>query len=677
MRIARERYNPYVVLIEDAQTDIREIVRRAFLSREPKDRTEKKLEKVIREAVGSIEIGRLKRDVAQALIAFANKQRRLWLTIGLSPEVVMFLATERSRKNPNLPRPGRVADELASIPTNSEVKLTYDNASSRGVPLGRFYSEVWRELVVPAIERAAASVALDPNDYSGRNSLRNLAEMEVRYHDHLDNIAELKARGVRLVVCSSHADCSSRCAPWQGRVYSLDGSSGVIDGHRYVPLETATDIWYTTKAGRRYKNGLLGFNCYDDKTEVYTSDGWKHFAELNGTELFYTLDTATKTSEWQEASEYYRSEYCGDMVHFTSATTDICVTPNHSMLVYSSKKPALRFIDAVDCTATHFFTAGQQWHDNDVKTVILGGKTVNADLYFKFMAYYLADGSRHAETAVKIAQTNNDEMYAELRGLPFKVWRDKEKIVIHGRELAEELAAYGVCDKKYIPETVKNASRRQIRLFLSAFIATDGYKSKPHNIDGYMRQPHLSVFTTSRRMADDLTELAMKAGYRPKTDTLEPTDKSINFKNGAYASKKVLYVIHLNRRTNITKTYKVFEPYSGYVYCVTVPNHTLLVRRNGRTVWCGNCRHRLEPYVGQLLPTVTAAERKAEYRITLNQRRLEREVRHAKVNAAMNKGLDSAAYRNYLAQAREASKRYSAYCKENGRATYPMRTAII
>ena len=28
-----------------------------------------------------------------------------------------------------------------------------------------------------------------------------------------------------------------------------------------MPLEEATDVWYTTKAGKRYKNGLLGFNC--------------------------------------------------------------------------------------------------------------------------------------------------------------------------------------------------------------------------------------------------------------------------------------------------------------------------------------------------------------------------------------------------------------------------------
>ncbi|MBQ8407144.1 MAG: hypothetical protein IJY38_04415, partial [Clostridia bacterium] len=46
------------------------------------------------------------------------------------------------------------------------------------------------------------------------------------------------------------------------RVYSLDGTTGTTkDGRKYVPLETATDIYYTTKAGRTYKNCLLGFNC--------------------------------------------------------------------------------------------------------------------------------------------------------------------------------------------------------------------------------------------------------------------------------------------------------------------------------------------------------------------------------------------------------------------------------
>lgn len=74
--------------------------------------------------------------------------------------------------------------------------------------------------------------------------------------------SDFKSNGVKLVIASAHADCSGRCSKWQGKVYSLDGSYGTTeDGREYQPLENATDVYYTTKAGRTYKNGLLGFNC--------------------------------------------------------------------------------------------------------------------------------------------------------------------------------------------------------------------------------------------------------------------------------------------------------------------------------------------------------------------------------------------------------------------------------
>lgn len=38
-------------------------------------------------------------------------------------------------------------------------------------------------------------------------------------------------------------------------------------------------------------------------------------------------------------------------------------------------------------------------------------------------------------------------------------------------------------------------------------------------------------------------------------------------------------------------------PYNDYVYCVELPKyHTLLVRRNGKICWCGNCRTTTVPY---------------------------------------------------------------------------------
>lgn len=135
------------------------------------------------------------------------------------------------------------------------------NANVYGVPLKEFTEDV-RKRVQATVDNLIKQTAKDPDDISGRNSLRNKAEMQVRYEKHLTDITDLKASGAKLVICSAHTDCSERCRPWQGKVYSLDGTSGTTDdGRSYQPLENATDVYYTTKSGKTYKNGLLGFNC--------------------------------------------------------------------------------------------------------------------------------------------------------------------------------------------------------------------------------------------------------------------------------------------------------------------------------------------------------------------------------------------------------------------------------
>ena len=257
MKIANDSLNPYVEYVEDAQGEIRLLVKRAYLQRLPENEVNEALKKIVRHATRDVKIDRLKGDIIRSLINYANRQRRLWSSLGISPEALLFLGSVQGKEQPPTP-PQRV---LQALPQ-------YRKEMSAGVPLQRYYKDVWREKIKPTLERIAAEKALDPTDIAAHNSLRNLAEMEVRYRDHIDEIAELKSAGTKLVVCSAHTDCSDRCAPWQGRVYSLDGTSGTTpDGHRYVPLEEATDHYYTTKAGRTYKNGLLGFNCRHKITE--------------------------------------------------------------------------------------------------------------------------------------------------------------------------------------------------------------------------------------------------------------------------------------------------------------------------------------------------------------------------------------------------------------------------
>lgn len=252
MQIARDNINPYVLATEEAQSEIRELVKRAYMRRLSLRTVNTALEKIINKATKGVQIERLKNDIRRSLINFANAQRRAWQSLNITPALLLFLGSVQGQENPPLP-PESIARELPK----------YYKTTAKGVPLQTYYKDVWEKQVRPIFNKLVKERALDPNDFSEKhNSLRNLAEMEVRYHDHIDSIESLKSNGARLVVCSAHEDCSERCAPWQGKVYSLDGTSGTTpEGYKYVPLERATDHYYTTKAGRTYKNGLLGFNC--------------------------------------------------------------------------------------------------------------------------------------------------------------------------------------------------------------------------------------------------------------------------------------------------------------------------------------------------------------------------------------------------------------------------------
>ena len=191
-----------------------------------------------------------------------------------------------------------------------------DTTNVYGVPFQRFSQEYIKDYVKPVYDRLAVQYPFDPDsippgarfdEYVKHiNSLRNRAELEVRYTGHLENIEKLKEQGVHLVISSSHADCSERCQPWQNRVFSLDGTSGTApDGRKYVPLEDATDIYYTTKTGKRWKNGLLGFNCRHFL--VPYKDGYK-FPKPNVKEERKQYGITVKQRQLERNVRYWRTK---------------------------------------------------------------------------------------------------------------------------------------------------------------------------------------------------------------------------------------------------------------------------------------------------------------------------------------------------------------------------------
>lgn len=265
---AKDELNPQASVLVDVQTDIKTAIKKGVLSGAPFPVVAAEVRRLIAKAVAKIRSPTLKKDSEKSLVAFfmrAYNNFILSLRIPLSLLYsVSYIAKKAINENSSdgyfIPKSKKEEKAVKKIAKYSGGEIIL-RSRDFGLPLQEF-QKTYMKRVSNALGGLAEQKALDPNDVTGRNSLRNLAEMQVRYERHREEIKTLRDNGTRLVVCSVHADCSDRCKPWQGRVYSLDGTSGTTeDGRKFVPLETATDVEYETKAGRRYKNGLLGFNC--------------------------------------------------------------------------------------------------------------------------------------------------------------------------------------------------------------------------------------------------------------------------------------------------------------------------------------------------------------------------------------------------------------------------------
>lgn len=252
--------NKQASVLVDAQTDIKTVIKNGVLSGASFSVIRLKIAETIDKALRKINSPTLRENAKKSLLRLSDEAYKTMRAVLPNPitalaAYTLIKAIDGMNKETFIPK--TVAEKQA-------VKNLYGgfyNTAEKGLPLQEF-QKTYVNRVSKALEEIAQKQAIDADDLTGRNSLRNFAEMQVRYERHLEDIQKLKYDGERLVVCSVHADCSDRCKQWQGRVYSLDGTYGTTeDGRKFVPLEVATDIYYTTKAGNTYKNGLLGFNC--------------------------------------------------------------------------------------------------------------------------------------------------------------------------------------------------------------------------------------------------------------------------------------------------------------------------------------------------------------------------------------------------------------------------------
>lgn len=158
-----------------------------------------------------------------------------------------------------------------------------------------------------------------------------------------------------------------------------------------------------------------------------------------------------------------------------------------------------------------------------------------------------------------------------LKNLPFKyIKKQKGKKIefkIGNKQLFLYLRQFGDRETKFIPQEIKDLSKDQLKILFDWMMMGDGY-----NDNGNME-----YYTKNKKLADDFQEIVLKLGW------------SANFYE-KYKGKFKWYKVAISRRKHFKFRKESIKKlrYSGKVYCLEVPNHTLYVRRNGKACWSGN-----------------------------------------------------------------------------------------
>jgi hypothetical protein len=207
---------------------------------------------------------------------------------------------------------------------------------------------------------------------------------------------------------------------------------------------------------------------------------------------------------------------------------------------------------------------------------------IEGDDFAAFMGMYLSEGCVRPDCSnITIAQEEFSKGYVEFRDLLARMLGreapyHRGAFTFGHTALADYLRPFGKAHEKYIPREVLGMSRRQLEIFWHFYVLGDGAIYPRTEI----------VSTCSKRLADGLQEVLQKIGY---SGAVRPVGKP------AKPAHHQRWQIQTRRKP----AYRIDVepvPYEGKVYCVSVPNKTLYVRRNGYPSWCANTDMRFQLY---------------------------------------------------------------------------------
>lgn len=392
--------------------------------------------------------------------------------------------------------------------------------------------------------------------------------------------------------------------------------------------------------------------CYDEETEILTTDGWVYFRDLTMEHQVATLQDG-KRLEYKKPTKLWSYDYEGDMYKVESKQVNLLVTPNHRMWVGNRTGTIWGIRVAEECYGkqlkymknieeTQFDHANENGGDIDFYVLKATDKLpqlkLDMDAWLVFLGIWIAEGCMLRDWGVSFA-THKQRVKDALtdicgeKKLNFEIRKHKNQVddeiknawCFNDRRVVnffQAIVAKAV--DKQLPAWCLKLNKRQSRLLIDGMMLGDG-----HTMDNGTRR----YDTSSTVLANQFQALCLHAGYS--------CNKSCKYEAGHVAKGKTKTItstvdawrltIIESQNTPLVNKYVAqksggiqldswVKNYKGKVYCCQVTKLTksantdnygegdkddkgiVYVRRGGCPVWSGNSRHGQKGTIGNTLP---------------------------------------------------------------------------
>jgi predicted nucleotidyltransferase len=363
-----------------------------------------------------------------------------------------------------------------------------------------------------------------------------------------------------------------------------------------------------------------GFDCYSADTQFLTENGWKCFDEIQAGERLATVHVGRDmphrrfgSLEYQAPTERFDGTFTGNMYHFGGHNTDVLVTPNHRMLYRQVSRRRGETYGVVMEEAARMPDAFDFVRTIRPRTKTYGTRRLFAEIpikpeaFLRLMGWYLTDGSANMRKGkrrtsvhdVRVSQKKNGRSHGEMvkfqnrygKALQSSMYAYDKKglsgdpiteivLSVRHRGVCERIVSEcGRTDNKRIPRWVFSLSKRHMETLFDAMCGGDGTVKRSW-----------IYYSSLKGLADDVNELALHCGWETSLwgPYAIPTDLSPDC---------VMYHVHVDKHAEEfqrfvrNKSIDLNPVKNHRIVCFTVPNGTLITRRNGRVGIHGNSKH--------------------------------------------------------------------------------------